>query len=180
MKFLHSLVAAAIAAPLLAAAQVTPPPLPPGSQMAQPQGGLNDKERDRSFRAHQHKLLNNRDYTRDDSIAAAGDTQAQVPGTAGGAAGPSITVAGPSMPRAATATTACPPLPAAGAASVPRGKDGKPATAQGPARAASAAAAAASAPRTLTACDVIRAQPAEPARKPASSPTTKKPSGSTS
>jgi hypothetical protein len=51
---------------------VKPPPLPPGSNLVRPEAGLNVEERKRYVRAHHHKLGQNVDYTRDDSIAPQG------------------------------------------------------------------------------------------------------------
>ncbi|MCG2592768.1 hypothetical protein LZ009_08225 [Ramlibacter sp. XY19] len=51
-----------------ALAQVTPPPLPPGSNLVRPEPGMNEPERKRAIRAHHNKFHHGRDYTRDDSI----------------------------------------------------------------------------------------------------------------
>jgi len=51
-----------------ALAQVTPPPLPPGSNLVRPDPGMNEPERKRAVRAHHNKFHHGRDYTRDDSI----------------------------------------------------------------------------------------------------------------
>ena len=51
---------------------VTPPPLPPGSNLVRPTAGLNADEKKRYVRAHHHKMQNGRDYTKDDSVAGAG------------------------------------------------------------------------------------------------------------
>ena len=50
-------------------AQVTPPPLPPGSHLVRPDAGLHEEERKRHVRAHHHKMHHKKDYTRDDSVA---------------------------------------------------------------------------------------------------------------
>ncbi len=64
------LVFAAIAATGASAslAQVTPPPLPPGSNLVRPDVGLNDDERKRYVRAHHHKAHHKKDVTHDDSV----------------------------------------------------------------------------------------------------------------
>ncbi len=58
---------AALCACASTSAQVTPPPLPIGSNLARPAPGMNDDERKRSVRAHHHKMQNKKDYTADDS-----------------------------------------------------------------------------------------------------------------
>lgn len=52
----------------LAQSVVTPPPLPPGSNLVRPEPGMNEPERKRAIRAHHNKFHHGRDYTRDDSI----------------------------------------------------------------------------------------------------------------
>ena len=47
---------------------VTPPPLPPGSNLVRPEIGLNEEERKRYVRAHHHKMHHKKDFTRDDSV----------------------------------------------------------------------------------------------------------------
>ncbi|MDB5857354.1 MAG: hypothetical protein JWQ76_1043 [Ramlibacter sp.] len=69
---------------------VTPPPLPPGSNLVRPDPGMNEPERKRAIRAHHNKFHHGRDYTRDDSIypmtlEATGPARAGQPGTALGA-----------------------------------------------------------------------------------------------
>jgi hypothetical protein len=59
---------AAFCAAAAAQAQVTPPPLPPGSNLVRPDPGMNEPERKRAVRAHHNKFHHGRDYTRDDSI----------------------------------------------------------------------------------------------------------------
>jgi hypothetical protein len=61
-------VAACGAAVASMAQTVTPPPLPPGSNLVRPEAGMAEPERKRHVRAHHHKMHNKRDYTRDDSI----------------------------------------------------------------------------------------------------------------
>jgi hypothetical protein len=71
---MHSVLArlafAAIAATGASAslAQVTPPPLPPGSNLVRLDAGLNEDERKRYVRAHHHKAHHKKDVTRDDSV----------------------------------------------------------------------------------------------------------------
>lgn len=60
------LVAACAASAALA--QVTPPPLPPGSNLVRPDPGMNEPERKRAVRAHHNKFHHGRDFTRDDSV----------------------------------------------------------------------------------------------------------------
>jgi hypothetical protein len=50
------------------AQRVTPPPLPPGSNLVRPQPGMSEAETKRAERAHHHKFQHGKDYTRDDSI----------------------------------------------------------------------------------------------------------------
>jgi hypothetical protein len=86
---MHSIVArllfAAIAATGASAslAQVTPPPLPPGSNLVRPDAGLNDDERKRYVRAHHHKGHHKKDMTRDDSVYGP-DKAKDAPGQGGG------------------------------------------------------------------------------------------------
>ncbi len=58
-------------AALAVAQTVTPPPLPPGSNLVRPTAGLNEDEKKRYVRAHHHKMQNKKDYTKDDSVAGA-------------------------------------------------------------------------------------------------------------
>ena len=51
-----------------AVAQVTPPPLPPGSHLVRPEAGMDESERKRHVRAHHHKFHHKKDFTRDDSV----------------------------------------------------------------------------------------------------------------
>lgn len=60
-----ALAAAGMQAPAHA---VQPPPLPPGSAMVRIQGGMDENEVKRHVRAHRHKSLHKKDYTRDDSV----------------------------------------------------------------------------------------------------------------
>jgi hypothetical protein len=46
---------------------VTPPPLPPGSNLVRPEIGLNEEEKKRYVRAHHHKMHHKKDFTKDDS-----------------------------------------------------------------------------------------------------------------
>lgn len=62
------LLAAACAATVAVAQTVTPPPLPPGSNLVRVEPGMNEAERKRYVRAHHHKMHHKKDYTRDDSI----------------------------------------------------------------------------------------------------------------
>ena len=69
-------------------AQVTPPPLPPGSHLVRPEPGMSEPERKRHVRAHHHKFHHKKDYTRDDSIHGH-ESQAVVrTGTQGSTGGP--------------------------------------------------------------------------------------------
>ncbi|MBI2771496.1 MAG: hypothetical protein HYX47_17865 [Burkholderiales bacterium] len=67
---LRSLCAASVllAGAGMAAAQVRPPPLPPGSAQVKVEAGLDRNEAKRQERAHHHKFHNRKDYTRDDTI----------------------------------------------------------------------------------------------------------------
>jgi hypothetical protein len=56
-------------------AQVTPPPLPPGSNLVRPEAGLQEPEKKRYVRAHHHKMHHKKDYTRDDSVFTDPGTQ---------------------------------------------------------------------------------------------------------
>jgi hypothetical protein len=47
----------------LSLAQVTPPPLPAGSDRVAPLAGLQEAERKRYVRAHHHKFLHKKDAT---------------------------------------------------------------------------------------------------------------------
>lgn len=47
---------------------VTPPPLPPGSNLVRPEIGLNEEEKKRYVRAHHHKMHHKKDFTKDDSV----------------------------------------------------------------------------------------------------------------
>lgn len=59
-------------AALAAQAQgVTAPPLPQGSARVSIEPGMSAPERNRQERAHEHKQLRGRDYTRDDSVHGA-------------------------------------------------------------------------------------------------------------
>lgn len=75
----------------VAHAQVTPPPLPPGSNLVRVEPGLNEEERKRHVRAHHHKFHHGKDVTRDDSVHGHESQQpvvrvnAQQPGAAAGA-----------------------------------------------------------------------------------------------
>ena len=63
------LLASACGAAAVSVAQtVTPPPLPPGSNLVRVEPGMNEAERKRHVRAHHHKMHHKKDYTRDDSI----------------------------------------------------------------------------------------------------------------
>lgn len=85
--------AAALALPGAAFAQVTPPPLPPGSNLVRAEPGMSEPDRKRHVRAHHHKFHHNKDYTRDDSVhghesaMVRTGTQGAVPGAANPAAG---------------------------------------------------------------------------------------------
>ena len=52
---------------------VTPPPLPPGSNLVRPGAGLNEDEKKRYVRAHHHKMQVKKDYTKDDSVPGNGN-----------------------------------------------------------------------------------------------------------
>ena len=67
-----------------AQAQVTPPPLPPGSNLVRVEPGLNEEERKRHVRAHHHKFHHGKDPTRDDSVHG---HESLVPGAATRAVG---------------------------------------------------------------------------------------------
>lgn len=62
------LAALACSAAVSVAQTVTPPPLPPGSHLVRPEGGLNEEERKRFVRAHHHKMHHQKDLSRDDSL----------------------------------------------------------------------------------------------------------------
>ena len=62
------LAALASSAAVSMAQTVTPPPLPPGSELVRPEGGLNEEERKRYVRAHHHKGHHKKDMARDDSV----------------------------------------------------------------------------------------------------------------
>ena len=62
------LVAACCASTAFGQGVVTPPPLPPGSNMVRPEPGMSEPERKRATRAHHNKFHHGRDYTKDDSI----------------------------------------------------------------------------------------------------------------
>ena len=64
---------------------VTPPPLPPGSELVRPEGGLNEDERKRYVRAHHHKLHHKKDLSHDDSVSGS-DKPDNKPATAPGQA----------------------------------------------------------------------------------------------
>lgn len=63
-----ALFAAAAVAGVAQAQTVTPPPLPPGSNLVRVEPGLNEEERKRHVRAHHHKAHHGKDVTRDDSV----------------------------------------------------------------------------------------------------------------
>jgi hypothetical protein len=66
--------ASVLLAAAVAQARVQPPPLPPGSDRARPQAGLNEDERKRYVRAHHHKGHVKKDVTRDDSVPDTGNS----------------------------------------------------------------------------------------------------------
>ena len=68
VRLAASLAVACSASVALAQSVVTPPPLPPGSNLVRPDPGMNEPERKRAIRAHHNKFHHGRDYTRDDSI----------------------------------------------------------------------------------------------------------------
>lgn len=98
--------AAALSCGCAAFAQVTPPPLPPGSNLVRAEPGMSEPERKRHVRAHHHKFHHNKDYTRDDSVHGH-ESQAMVrtgaPGAAAGtgAAPGAAPAAVPAAPRTA-------------------------------------------------------------------------------
>lgn len=65
---LAACVLAACSGAAAVAQAVTPPPLPPGSNLVRPEAGLQEPERKRHVRAHHHKMHHKKDYTRDDSV----------------------------------------------------------------------------------------------------------------
>lgn len=72
----------------VAQAQVTPPPLPPGSHMVRVEPGLNEEERKRHVRAHHHKAHHHKDVARDDSVHGPVPSVVRInsqPGNPGGA-----------------------------------------------------------------------------------------------
>ena len=84
-------------------AQVTPPPLPPGSHLVRPEPGMSEPERKRHVRAHHHKFHHKKDVTRDDSIhghESEALVRTQGSTAAGGAAG-AAGAAAPSTPAGA-------------------------------------------------------------------------------
>lgn len=89
---MHSVIARLIFAAIAASgasaslAQVTPPPLPPGSNLVRPEAGLDVDERKRYVRAHHHKAHHKKDVTRDDSVYGPENAEA-APGTAARNAG---------------------------------------------------------------------------------------------
>lgn len=91
----------------VAQAQVTPPPLPPGSNLVRVEPGLNEEERKRHVRAHHHKFHHGKDVTRDDSVHGHESLQPVVrvraPQAGGAAPAPAAGTAG-SRPGAAGAT----------------------------------------------------------------------------
>jgi hypothetical protein len=68
VRLAAALAVACSASVALAQAVVTPPPLPPGSNLVRPDPGMNEPERKRAIRAHHNKFHHGRDFTRDDSI----------------------------------------------------------------------------------------------------------------
>jgi hypothetical protein len=66
LAFLAALASSAVVS---MAQTVTPPPLPPGSELVRPEGGLNEEERKRFVRAHHHKMHHRKDLSHDDSVA---------------------------------------------------------------------------------------------------------------
>lgn len=82
-------------------AQVTPPPLPPGSHLVRPEPGMSEPERKRHVRAHHHKFHHKKDVTRDDSIH--GHESEALVRTQGGTAGAAATGARPAAPSAPAA-----------------------------------------------------------------------------
>lgn len=90
-------------------AQVTPPPLPPGSAMVKVEGGMNVDERSRQVRAHHHKLHHRKNYMLDDSVDhghSVHDRQL-APAPAVAAVTPSVIA----VPQRAPATAARAPAP---------------------------------------------------------------------
>lgn len=65
---LAAAIALACSAGAALAQAVTPPPLPPGSNLVRPEIGLNEEERKRYVRAHHHKMHHKKDFTKDDSV----------------------------------------------------------------------------------------------------------------
>jgi hypothetical protein len=61
-------VAIACMATAAQAQAVTPPPLPPGSNLVRLDPGMSEVERKRHVRAHHHKMHHGKDMTRDDSV----------------------------------------------------------------------------------------------------------------
>ena len=108
MQYTAARLAAALALAWSAGASlaqtVTPPPLPPGSNLVRPEIGLNEEEKKRYVRAHHHKMHHKKDFTRDDSVqgpvppGATRPVGTRATGTAPGlqapAAGPSGTAPG--------------------------------------------------------------------------------------
>ena len=68
VRLVASLAVACSASAAFAQSAVTPPPLPPGSNMVRPEPGMSEPERKRAVRAHHNKVHHGRDFTRDDSI----------------------------------------------------------------------------------------------------------------
>ena len=93
VRFAACLAVACSASAAFAQSVVTPPPLPPGSNMVRPDPGMAEPERKRAVRAHHNKFHHGRDYTLDDSVhpmtvqtaspARAGATQGMGAGSAG-------------------------------------------------------------------------------------------------
>ena len=90
---LATIAALSWSASMALAQSVTPPPLPPGSNLVRPSAGLNEDEKKRYVRAHHHKMHNKKDVTRDDTAtapqgndsAALRSASTQGAGTSGGA-----------------------------------------------------------------------------------------------
>jgi hypothetical protein len=79
---LATIAALAYSAAVAVAQTVTPPPLPPGSNMVRPEPGLNEDEKKRYVRAHHHKQHHRKDVTKDDSVQGPAARPATPPGQA--------------------------------------------------------------------------------------------------
>lgn len=64
------------------AGKVTPPPLPPGSQMVTVEAGMTPAEEKRNERAHKNKSRYKKNYLVDDSVSSPGNSDSNGNGNA--------------------------------------------------------------------------------------------------